>query len=78
MDAGVDFDSGGRLLACGNPVNPYLGAGWCRFDLRPGHVAVFLMKCGIEFRLAIVADLHRTGVSFITQKTQNHVVFTGR
>jgi hypothetical protein len=37
-------------------------------------MAVFLMKRGVDFCLAVVADLHRARVSFIAWKPQNYIL----
>ena len=74
VDAGANLDPGRGSLAGGNSVQPNFSARRSRFNLSPSDTTVFLMKRGLDFCLAVVADLHRARVGFIAWKAQNDIV----
>src|ERR1700722_15092994 len=77
VDARANLDPGRGWLTRGNSVHPNFSARRRRFNLSPSHVTVFLMKRSLDFCLAVVADLHRARVGFITSKPHNDIVLAG-
>src|ERR1700693_2700640 len=77
VDARANLDTGGGSLTGGNSVHPNFPARRRRFNLSPSHMTVFLMKSGLDFCLAVIADLHGAGVGFITWQPQNNIVLAG-
>src|SRR5260370_39644716 len=74
VDARANLDSGRVSLTRGNSVHPNFSARRRRFNLSPSDTTVFQMKRGLDFCLAVVADLHRARVGFIAWKAQNDIV----
>src|SRR6266851_2900127 len=77
VDARANLDSGRGSLTRGNSVHPNFSARRRRCNLSPSDMTVFLMKRGLDFCLAVVADLHRARVGFIAWKPQNDIVLAG-
>src|SRR6267154_138091 len=77
VDARANLDPGRGSLIGGNSVHPNFSARRCRFNLSPSDVTVFLMKRCRDFCWAVVADLHRARVGFITWKPYNDIVLAG-
>src|SRR5260370_17270854 len=74
VDARANLDSVRGSLTRGNSVHPNFSARRRRFNLSPSDMTVFLMKRGLDFCLAVVADLPPASVRFIASQPQTSIL----